>query len=84
MDVHRDAAAIVTDGDGAIDMDIDQNVIAVAGQMLVHGVIEHLRDAVMQSPLVRAANIHARLLADRFKTFEFAQFRCVVSFAHSA
>src|SRR5687767_14627640 len=48
------------------------------GQMLIHRVVEDLRNAVVERPLVRAADVHPRLLSDSFESFELAELRCVV------
>ena len=44
--------------------------LGVAGDRLVHGVVEHLGEQVVQGPLVGAADVHARPLADRLQTFK--------------
>ncbi len=79
VDVHRNAAAVVADTDGAVHVDGDIDARAVAGEVFVHGVVEHLGDAVMKRPLVGAADIHAGLLADGFQTLELAELVGVVS-----
>ncbi len=48
MHVHRDAAAVVADGNRAIHMDRDLDLVAIAGEMFVDRVVQHLEDAVMQ------------------------------------
>ena len=42
----------------------------VAGDGLVHGIVEDFRDQVVQRTLVGAADIHAGALADGFQPFE--------------
>ena len=74
MHVHRDAAAVVADGDRAIHVDGDFDFVAIAGQMLVNGVVQHLEDAVVQAALVRVADIHAGPLAHRLQTLQFVNF----------
>ena len=46
--------------------------------MLVDGVVEDFGNAVVEGPLVGAADIHAGLFADGFEPFEFAEFGGVV------
>ena len=72
VDVHGDATAVVADGDGAIHVDGDLDFVTITGEVFVHGIVQHLGDAVMQGALVRAANVHARLLAYRFQSLELA------------
>ena len=54
------------------------------GEMLVHGIVEHLGNAMMQSPFVRAADIHPGALADSRKPLQFVDFGSVVTFRISA
>ena len=57
--VHRDAPAIVGDGDLAPPVDGDVHPVAESGHRLVDGVVEDLVDQVVQSPLVGGADVHA-------------------------
>jgi DnaJ like chaperone protein len=45
-------------------------MLGVAGDGLVHGVVEDFGEQVVQGPLVGAADIHARPLADRLQAFQ--------------
>jgi hypothetical protein len=54
------------------------NLGAVTGQMLVDRVIEDLKDKVMQTALIRIADIHSGALADGFQTFEFINLSGIV------
>lgn len=67
MGIHRDTAAVVLDRDRAIDMHGDLDVLAVPGQMLVDRVVQDLENAVMETPLIRVADIHPRALPDRLQ-----------------
>jgi hypothetical protein len=71
VDVDRDAAAVVADGDGAVDVDGDLDAVAMAGEVFVDGVVEDLGDAVVEGPFVGAADIHAGLFADGLEALEF-------------
>ena len=51
--VHRDASAIVRDFHGTVGVQGDHNVVAEAGQGLVHGVVDDLPQAVHQAPASR-------------------------------
>ncbi len=53
-------------------MDGDFDLLAEAGEMFVDGVVEHLGNAMMQRPLIGAADVHAGLLADRFEALQLA------------
>ena len=50
-------------------------LIAMTGQMFVHGIVQHFADAMMQRAFVRAADIHAGFFADGFETFKFSELR---------
>ena len=82
MHVHGDAAAVVPDGARAIHVDGDLNVVAVTGEMLVDGIVEHLKDAVMESALVRVADVHSGTFANGFEPLQFVDLGGVVFGVH--
>ena len=57
--VHRDAAPVVAHRQGAVGREGDLDHPGVAGHRLVHGVVQHLGEQVMQGALVGAADVHA-------------------------
>src|SRR2546425_501541 len=56
VDVHRDAAAVVADGAGAIGVQDDLDAVAVAGQRLVDRVVDGLVHEVVQAVRARVAD----------------------------
>ena len=70
MDAHGEAAAVVLDGDGAVGVQRDHDVVAEARQRLVHGVVDDFIDEMMQSALIRGADVHARTAANGLQTLE--------------
>ena len=52
----------------AVELDLDEG--GVAGQRLVHGVVDHLGEQVMQRLLVGAADIHAGPPPHRLQTLQ--------------
>ena len=80
MDLDRDTAAIVTDGDRSVRVDGDLHTRAVAGQMLVDGVVEHLKDAMVESPLIGISDVHPRTFANCFQSLQFVNLSCSVLF----
>ena len=74
MDVDGDAAAVVVDGDGAVDVDDDLYLVAEAGQRLVDGVVDDLEHQVVQPAFRGVADVHARPLADGIEPFEHFDF----------
>ena len=63
MDAHREAAAIVLHRHRAVQVQRDLDVVAVARQRFVDGVVHDLIHQVVQAPLVRGADVHARAAA---------------------
>ncbi len=56
MDVHRNAAAVVADGNRAVHVDRHFDLVAMAGEMFVHGIVQHLarrNDAARARPCRR-------------------------------
>jgi hypothetical protein len=70
MDVGGDAATVVGDGAGAVVVEHHQDLVAVAGQGLVNGVVDHLVHQVVQAPGAGGADVHARPLAHRLQALQ--------------
>jgi hypothetical protein len=71
LDAGRDAAAVVDHRQRVVGVDGDDDVVAVAGQRLVDGVVDDLEDHVVQAGAVlRVADVHARPLAHGLQPFE--------------
>jgi hypothetical protein len=68
--VHRDAAAVVADGDGVVGVKLDLDAGGVARHRLVHRVVEDFGDEVVERAFVGAADVHAGALADRLEPLE--------------
>lgn len=68
--VDRDAAAVVDDGQAAVRAHDDLDVVAVARERLVDGVVDDLVDQVVQAARPRRADVHAGALADRLEALE--------------
>ena len=68
--VDRNAAPIVGDGDKAVGLHLHFDPIGVAGERLVHGIVDHLGEQMMQRFLVGAADIHAGAAAHRLEPFQ--------------
>jgi len=69
-DVRRDAAAVVHHLDPAVRLQGDLDVVGVAGQCLIDGVVDDLPDQVVQTALTGGADIHAGALAHCLETLE--------------
>ncbi len=67
VDIHRDAAPVVLDGDGLVRLQGDDDAVAAAGHGLVDGVVGDLIDQVVQAALVGAADVHAGAAPDRLQ-----------------
>ena len=70
MRIDRNAAAVVGDGDEAVGRHLDLDPVGMAGQRLVHGIVDHLGEQVMQRFFVGAADIHARAAAHRLEPLQ--------------
>ncbi len=69
MQTERDAPAIVVDRDRAVGMLRDGDALAMAGQRLVGGVVDHLLHDVQR---VVGARVHARPLLDGLQALQHA------------
>ena len=78
LNVDRNAAAVIHNGDGVALVDRHLNFRAVARKRFVDGVIHNFVDEVMQAAHRRRADVHARALAHRLKPLENLNFRGVV------
>lgn len=76
--VHWDTAAVIGDGDGAIDIDFDGDSGTVTGEGFIDGVIDDFVDAVMEAALEGIADIHSGAFSDGFEAFEDLDFGAVV------
>jgi hypothetical protein len=70
MGVDRNAAAVVVHRDPAFAAQLDLDPARVAGDRLVHRVVERLGGEVVQRPLIGAADIHARPAPYRLEPLE--------------
>ena len=70
MRIDRNAAAVVGDGQKPVGAELDLDEGGVAGQRLVHGVVDDFGEQMMQRLLVGAADIHAGPAADRLEAFQ--------------
>ncbi len=70
MRIDRDAAAVVADGDRVILVQLDLDPGGMAGDGLVHRVVEDLGDEVVQRAFIGAADIHAGAFADGFQPLQ--------------
>ena len=52
-------------------LDGDPDVLAMAGKMLVDGIVQHLEHTMVQAALVGVANVHAGPLPDRLEALQF-------------
>ena len=56
--IHRDTTSVVLHADGIVFVDGDFDVIAIAGECFVNGVVHHLVDQMVKSFVTNVANIH--------------------------
>ena len=70
LNVHGDAPAVVGDGDGVAGVDGHGNMLAVARESLVNGVVHDLVDQMVQAGRRCGADIHTGALAHRLQAFQ--------------
>ena len=68
--VDGDAAAVVGHGEEAVGLQLHLDPGGVAGHRLVHGVVDHLGEQVVQRLLVGAADVHAGAAPHRLQAFQ--------------
>ena len=78
LDIHRNAPAVVGNGDGIARVDSHSDIGAVAGQSLVNRVIHNLIHQVVQAGLRGGADIHTRALAHRLQALQDLDLRSTV------
>ena len=82
--VDRDAAPVVGDAAGSVGVQLNLDPAGVARHRLVHRVVQHLGDEVVERAFIRAADIHAGALANRLQSLQHLNgggvicFRCGV------
>jgi hypothetical protein len=59
MWIDRDPAPVVSDANEAVGLELDLDPVGVTRERLVHRVVDHFCEEVMQRLLVGAADIHA-------------------------
>ena len=75
MRIDRNAAAVVGDGQESVGAQFHFDEGGVAGQRLVHGVVDDLGEQMVQRLLVGAADIHAGPAAHRLEALEHLDIR---------
>ncbi len=70
MRIDRNAAAVVGDGQKAVGAEFDFDEGRMSRQRLVHRVVDHFGEQMVQRLFVGAADIHAGPAAHRLEAFE--------------
>ena len=78
LDIHRNAAAIVGDGDGVAVVDGHMDLGTITGQCLINGVVHDLIDQVMQAAGGGGADVHTWSFMHGLQAFQHLNFRGVV------
>ena len=79
MDVNRNAAPVVTDGDGVVQVQHNFYFVAVPGHGLVNGIVDNFVHQMMEAAAVRAPDIHGRTFPNGLQTFQDSDGICVIS-----
>jgi hypothetical protein len=78
MNIHRDAAAVVFDGNAAVFVDDNDDAVACAGQGFVDGIVDDLIHQMVEGFDVCAAHVHARAAAHSFQAFQNLDILCTI------
>src|SRR5579884_200250 len=70
MNVNRNAATVVLDGDFSVGVQGDLDRIARTLQRLVNAVVHHLAHELVQAPLIGPADVHSRTAPHALQTFQ--------------
>ena len=70
MHIRRDAAAVITHKRGAVFSENNRDLVAMPCQGLIHGIVHHLVDEMVEPARTGGPDIHSRALAHRFKSFK--------------
>src|SRR5690348_2396864 len=76
--VHRNAAAVVDDGDRVVFVDHDVDFVAVAGHGFIDGIVGNFPDEVVQTEFACGTDVHGGAFANRFQSAEDFDGRSVV------
>jgi hypothetical protein len=68
--IDGNAAAVVDDCDGIVEVDEDLDRVAEAGQGFVDRVVHDLVDEVVETHVARRADVHGRTLANGLAAFK--------------
>ena len=71
MRIDRNATPVIPHRTGAIEVDDDVDGPAMTGQVFIDGIVQHLKDAVMQTAFIGVANVHPGPLPHGLETLKF-------------
>src|SRR5438128_8153013 len=66
MDVDRNPASVVANRNTAVDVNVYIDLVAKSGEMFVDRIVENFEYHVVQTALVRVADVHSGALPDGF------------------
>src|SRR5262249_39707506 len=73
VDIHvvdRDAAAVIDNSDGVIEMNRDVDFVSVSGESFVDRIVDDFIDEVMKAEFAGRANVHGGTFAHRLHATE--------------
>ena len=79
MRIDRDAAAVVANGNPVARGELDLDSRSMAGDGLVHGVVEYFGGEVMEPAFVGTTDVHAGATAHRLQPFENLDILCRIA-----
>jgi hypothetical protein len=82
VNVNWDPTAVIDYRHRIVDVDRDIDLVAMAGERFVDGVVDDFVDEMMQTHLSRRADVHGGSEAYRFQTFQHFDTGRIVNFVH--
>ena len=70
MHIRRDAAAVITDKRGAVFSENNRDLVAMPSQGLIHGIVHHLVNEMVEATRPCCTDVHPRALPHRFESFK--------------
>ena len=82
MNIHGNSTPVVANGDRSIHVNSHVDLFTKAGQVLIHGVVQHLEYAVVKSAFIGIAYIHPGTFSHCFEALQFVDLRRVIFLRH--
>src|SRR5688500_1056423 len=79
MQIHRNPAAVVLDGDRIVGVNPHADVVRVTGERFVDRIVDDFVHEMVKTAARRRADVHAGAFTDGFQSLEYLDLACVVT-----